>query len=203
MTDSANVQREGPPPRWEWRCFAASLAELEAKIGASAQVSSRHSEELYLANARSPHNAKIRDGLLDVKRLKAIAATGLELWEVVLQQGFPLSASTIDFFFAVLDLAPAAPCRQSYPMDAFLADVIGADPAFRTVKIAKARRVFSFCRCRTEFSRLLIDGVSQETFCIEDEMPERIEAALEKLGLNPAANTNYPKFFARLGSHEA
>lgn len=194
---SRNAQKDGPP-RWEWRSFAASLAELEAKIGGSAQVSPRHSEELYLANAHSPHNAKIRDGLLDVKRIKTIATTGLELWEVALQEGFPLSASTIDSFFAALDLTPAAPRRQSYLIDAFLADVIGADTAFRTFKIAKARRLFSFCGSRTELSRLSIDGVSQETFCIEDERPERIEAALEKLGLDPAANTNYPKFFVRL-----
>jgi hypothetical protein len=188
------------PPRWEWRCFAPSLAELEAKIGSAAQIPPHPSEELYLANDRSPHNAKIRDGRLDLKRIKMTARTGLELWEATLKRDFPLSAPTIVSFFAALDLAPPALRRGAYKMDEFLADVIDRDPAFRTVKVIKARRLFSFGGRRTELAQLSIGAASIETFCIEDEGAERIEAALGELGLDPAANTNYPNFFKRSAS---
>ena len=199
MSESTGAQ-VGAPPRWEWRSFAASLAELEAKIGPPAQVAPRESEELYLANARSPHNAKIRDGLLDVKRIKTTAPTGLELWEATLKRGFPMSAPTIVSFFAALDLAPPALRRETYQMDEFLAEVIGGDPAFRTVKVIKARRLFAFGGRRAELARLSFGGAEVESFCIEDESAERVKAALKELGLDPAANTNYPNFFKRCGT---
>ena len=197
MTESDGAQMV-MPPRWEWRTFAASLAELEAKLGPLAQVPPRHSEELYLVNGRSPHNAKIRDGLLDVKRIKQTATTGLELWEATLKRGFPISAPTIGSFFAALDLAPPAPRRETYQMDEFLAEVIGGDSAFRAVEVIKARRLFSFGGRRAELARLSIGGARHETFGIEDESAKRVEAALGELGLNPSANVNYPKFLARL-----
>ena len=199
MTETTGA-KISEPPRWEWRCFAPSLAELEAKIGSAAQIPPHPSEELYLANDRSPHNAKIRDGRLDLKRIKMTARTGLELWEATLKRDFPLSAPTIVSFFAALDLAPPALRRGAYKMDEFLADVIDRDPAFRTVKVIKARRLFSFGGRRTELAQLSIGGASIETFCIEDEGAERIEAALRELGLDLAANTNYPNFFKRSAS---
>jgi len=193
----------GMPPRWEWRIFAVSLAELEARLGGLAQVSPHDSRELYLVNGRSPHNAKIRDGLLDVKRIKMTAVSGLELWEATLKRGFPMSAPTIASFFAALDLAPPAMRRRIYSMDEFLADIVRGDRALRAIKVTKARRVFSFGGSRAELARLSIGGAKQETFCIEDENAERVEAALAQLGLDPAANTNYPKFFERLASLES
>ena len=196
MTESDGAQIV-MPPRWEWRTFAGSLAELEAKLGCLAQVPPRHSEELYLVNGRSPHNAKIRDGLLDVKRIKQTASTGLELWEAALKRGFPISAPTIGSFFAALDLAPPVLRRGAYQMDEFLADVIGGDPAFRAVAVVKARRLFSFGGRRAELARLSFGGAEVESFCIEDESAERVEAALKELDLDPAANTNYPTFFKR------
>ncbi|HTO78214.1 MAG TPA: hypothetical protein VMJ31_00400 [Methylocystis sp.] len=199
MSETTGAQGD-PPPRWEWRTFAASLAELEAKIGRVAQVPPHRSEELYLANGHSPHNAKIRDAQLDVKRIKLTAPTGLELWEATLKRGFPLSAPMIASFFAALDLAPPAPRRESYQMEEFLSEVIGGEPGFQSVKVIKARRVFSFGGRRSELARLSIGGAGVETFCIEDENAERIEDALRELGLDPAANTNYPNFFKRSGS---
>jgi len=196
VTETTGAQI-GAPPRWEWRTFAETLAELEGRVGRAAQVSPRHSQEVYLVNGRAPHNAKIRDGLLDVKRIKTTSTTGLELWEATLKRGFPMSAPTVASFFAALDLAPPALQRETYSTDEFLDDVIGRDPAFRAITVTKERRVFSFDGSRAELARLSIGGASFETFCIEDECAERVERALRELGLNPAANTNYPKFLER------
>jgi hypothetical protein len=37
-------------------------------------------------------NVKIRDGLMDIKVLREVDGAGLERWEPVMKQGFPLSA---------------------------------------------------------------------------------------------------------------
>ncbi len=201
MTETTGSQA-GAPPRWEWRIFAASLAELEAKIGAAAQKPAHQSEELYLANSRSPHNAKIRDERLDVKRIKRTASSGLELWEALPKHGFPLSALTITDFFRTLDLTPPALRRTAFSKDEFLSEIIGGDPSFRIFRLAKARRVFSLGGSRAEITRLSIGGAKQESFCIEDESAERVEAALKELALDPAANMRYPNFFKRLAALE-
>jgi len=197
MTGTTCLAKDGAEttPRWEWRTFGQSLAGLEAKIGPSAQVPAHYSEELYLVNPRSPHNAKIRDALLDVKRIKSTAPSGLELWEVALKHGFPLSSPTITSFFAALELGPPTLQRACYDLEEFLREIIDRDPAFRTVRVRKARRQFFFGGCRAELARLWFSGSLQETFCIEDESPERVEAALRELGLDAGANINFPKFF--------
>jgi len=197
MTGTTCATRDGvaTAPRWEWRTFGPSLAELEAKIGPSAQVPAHYSEELYLVNPRSPHNAKIRDALLDVKRIKLTAASGIELWEVALKHGFPLSSPTIISFFAALELRPPTMERKCHALEDFLGEIIGRDPSFKTVKVRKSRRQFLFGGCRAELARLRFSASLQETFCIEDERPDRVEAALRELGLDAGANINFPKFF--------
>ncbi|HMK90618.1 MAG TPA: hypothetical protein VK446_13435 [Methylocystis sp.] len=156
-----------------------------------------------MLNAHSPHNAKVRDALLDVKRIRMTAPTGLELWDVALKRGFPLPALTISCFFAALDLAPPMMRRRSYALDEFLAEVIGPDSAFRTIKTTKERRQFFLGGCRAELVRLCFGGLAQETFCVEDESPDRVEAAVRELGLDPGANTNFPKFFKRFMAMQA
>ena len=182
------------PPRWEWRCFGADLAELGQRIGPAAQLPSHGSEELYLAHARSPHNAKIRDALLDVKRLQATAASGLELWDVQMQRAFSLAAPDILAFFEAMDMAPPALRSDSYAQQAFLDDVINRDPGFRAVPVKKSRRSFLLDGLRAEIARLEVAGSKHVSFCAADERPERVEAALRELGLDPTANIGFPKF---------
>ena len=38
-------------PRWEWRTFGAELPEIEAKLGLTARVAPRRSDEIYLLNS--------------------------------------------------------------------------------------------------------------------------------------------------------
>ena len=192
-----HIGREAPP-RWEWRCFGGDLAELEERIGPAAQVPPHFSDELYLAHARSPHNAKIRDSLLDVKRLQATAGSGLELWDVAMKRAFPLTAPGILSFFEAMDLAPPALRGGSYALEEFLAEIIGRDLAFQAVTVKKSRRMFFFGGCRAEFLWLQIAAFDHESFCIEDERPARVEATLCTLGLDAAANVSFPKFLKSL-----
>jgi hypothetical protein len=57
-------------PRWEWRTFDASLNAIEVRIAAALeQVAPHTSAEIYLLRLGGPQNAKIPDGILNVKRL--------------------------------------------------------------------------------------------------------------------------------------
>ena len=66
-------------PRWEWRTFSASLAARERAIGPLADVAPRNSSEIYILSLHGPQNAKLRDGLIDIKRLQQVDDDGLEL----------------------------------------------------------------------------------------------------------------------------
>ena len=53
--------------RWEWRTFSPSLADLAAKIGLAVQIAPCQSDEIYLLNSATPHSAKVRGTVLEVK----------------------------------------------------------------------------------------------------------------------------------------
>jgi hypothetical protein len=54
-----------------------------------------------------------------------------------------------------------------------------------------------FGGCAAELVRLHIGAIAQDSFCIEDEAPERIIAALRELGLDSHANINFPEGLKR------
>jgi hypothetical protein len=51
------------------------------------QIVSRQTDEIYLLNSATPHSAKIRGAVLEVKRLVEVDPGGLELWSPALKAG--------------------------------------------------------------------------------------------------------------------
>jgi len=184
-------------PRWEWRTFGARLPDIEAKVGLTAQIAPRQSDEIYLLNFATPHSAKIRGGVFEVKRLLQVDSNGLEQWSPAFKARFPLSAPMAQSAFAALDLLPLATWQGVYDLGEFLAQVVANDQALRAIQVRKARRQFVFGDCAAEFVRLHIGPVAQESFCIEDEDPSKVIAALHELGLDPHANISFPKGIER------
>jgi hypothetical protein len=73
------------------------LAALGRAIGPLADVAPRYSSEIYILSLHGPQqNAKLRDGLTDIKRLQQVDDDGLELWEPVFKAKFPLSRKKIE-----------------------------------------------------------------------------------------------------------
>jgi hypothetical protein len=178
-------------PRWEWRCFAPALKALADRAAASGAGAPRESDEIYLLDLERTENAKIRDGVLDIKRLRDVDADGLQLWEPVFKAAFPLRRSDLEAAFAAWGLHAAA-TGDTYALDEFLADVIAPRPDFRIARVHKARSGFTFAGCIAEFVRLTVDGIALESFSLEQEERTRIVAALAQLGLDGHANTSYP-----------
>jgi hypothetical protein len=183
-------------PRWEWRTFGARLSDIEAKVGLTAQIAPRQSDEIYLLNSATPHSAKIRGGALEVKRLLQVDSSGLEQWTPAFKARFPLSAPMVQSAFAALDLRPLTTRREVCDLEEFL-DLVANDKALRAIQVKKARRQFVFGDCAAEFVRLHIGPVAQESFCVEDEDPSKVVAAVRELGLDPHANISFPKGIER------
>lgn len=179
-------------PRWEWRTFGPSLADLEAKIGLAFQIAPRQSDEIYLLNSATPHSAKIRGAVLEVKRLVQVDPSGLELWSPAFKAAFPMPAPVLQSAFSALGLPHPMIQRGAYTLDEFLSEIAGRNTAFRAIQVSKGRRQFMFGGCAAELVRLGIGTVVQDSFCIEDEVPARIIAALRELGLDSHANINFP-----------
>ena len=178
--------------RWEWRTFSPSLADLEAKIGLAVRIAPRQSDEIYLLNSVTPHSAKIRGAVLEVKRLVQVDPSGLELWSPAFKAAFPVSAPMLQSAFSALGLPHPTTQRRAYTLDEFLAEIVDRNAALRAVQVSKWRHQFVFGGCTAELVRLRIDAILQDSFCIEDVAPARIIAALHKLGLDSHANINFP-----------
>ena len=179
-------------PRWEWRTFSASLAALERAIGPMADVAPRNSSEIYILSLHGPQNAKLRGGLIDIKRLQQVDDDGLELWEPVFKAKFPLGHCDIAVAFSEWHLPLPALSRDSYTIEEFFNSLIAAQPALRVARIDKSRRGFVFQGCIAEFVRLSVESRSLQSFSLEHEDRSLILAALEQLGLDSHANTSYP-----------
>ena len=179
-------------PRWEWRTFSASLAALERAIGPMADVAPRNSSEIYILSLHGPQNAKLRGGLIDIKRLQQVDDDGLELWEPVFKAKFPLGRCDIAVAFSELHLPLPALSRDSYTIEEFFNSLIAAQPALRVARVDKSRRGFDFQGCIAEFVRLSVESRSLQSFSLEHQDRSLILAALEKLGLDSHANTSYP-----------
>ena len=179
-------------PRWEWRCFAPSLAMLAQAASLPADVAPRDSDETYLLDlsGRCAENVKLRDGMLDVKHLRQTDAAGLELWEPVLKVRFPLGRKDAAAVFGAW-MPPAALTREAYTRQQLVEDIVAPQKALRVVELHKSRRAFSFAGCLAELAQITAGSVSLESFALEHEDPQHLRAALQTLGLDSHANTNY------------
>jgi hypothetical protein len=176
--------------RWEWRCFAPSLATSAQAVSLSSDPAFRESDEIYVLDPRGTENVKIRDGALDIKRLRQIDADGLELWEPVFKARFPLGRSDLVAVSAVCPLPLETLPRETYTIEQFIEEVsLRAD--LHVARVHKSRRVFTFAGCIAELVRLAVESRTIESFSLEHEDPKRILAALHTLGLDGHANTNY------------
>ena len=100
-------------PRWEWRTFGAHFGIAETRFAQLTPGAVQESDELYFLGEPGA-NVKVRDDLLDIKVLREVSAEGLERWEPVLKQPFPLSAADAAKVFASLGLA-APPLARTPP----------------------------------------------------------------------------------------
>ena len=188
----------GPQPskppvvaRWEWRSFIPG-----DPAGTSRDVAAE-SPDIYLLAAGSPHNVKVRNGQVDIKRLEATDANGLERWRPVLKAAFPLDAAALAAIHDAWGLPASATTVPLRVLDDLLTHAAELGPAVRAVTVVKDRTAIVVASCPGERARLAIDGAPWSTLSFEHADPARVLAALGELGLDARSNENYPRALKR------
>jgi exopolyphosphatase/guanosine-5'-triphosphate,3'-diphosphate pyrophosphatase len=149
------------------------------------------SDELYLL-AATRANVKVRDDLLDIKVLREVDDDGLERWEPVMKEGFPLAAAEVSKVFDALDVAPPPLDRDAYTLDQLLAELVEPAGAARPVKVHKRRVRYTLGGCMAELSDVEADGHGTRTVAVESEDAAAVITAVRDIGLGDEVNTSYP-----------
>jgi exopolyphosphatase/guanosine-5'-triphosphate,3'-diphosphate pyrophosphatase len=184
-------------PRWEWRVFGEDLEAAEQAVAAQTPGSVVESDELYLLSAAGA-NVKVRDDLVDIKLLREVDADGLERWEPVMKQGFPLPAAEVSRVFDALGVASPPLTRDAYIVDQFLAELIEPGGAVRAVPVHKRRVRYTLGGCMAEIAEVEADGQGTRTIAVESEDASAVIAAVRSTGLDSYVNTSYPRWLAAL-----
>jgi exopolyphosphatase/guanosine-5'-triphosphate,3'-diphosphate pyrophosphatase len=183
-------------PRWEWRSFGSHFGDAEARLTATGADKLQASDEIYLLSWLRGANVKIRDGLIDIKRLEQTDVHGFEQWRPILQEAFPLPSAAVE---AVLDaLGVAAPYEPApITLDRLLAEATSRS-TLRTLEVHKTRTRYHLEGCMAELTEVFANGKTIRTIAVESEDPAHIAAALKALGLEGVENVNYPRGLKRL-----
>jgi exopolyphosphatase / guanosine-5'-triphosphate,3'-diphosphate pyrophosphatase len=178
-------------PRWEWRTFGDDLDDAERRFAELEPTRQQESEETYLLSSESDASVKVRAGLMDVKRLEAVDADGLEQWRPVLKGEFPLPAEQVTWLVEEA-LGTRAPrlARETYSLEELLDDVVGPSPSLQAVAVEKRRKHFPVGTAMAELTELVAGGRSTRTIAVESEDPTAVVAAVAELGLSGRPNTN-------------
>jgi exopolyphosphatase/guanosine-5'-triphosphate,3'-diphosphate pyrophosphatase len=146
-------------PRWEWRTFGSRFGIAETRFAALTPTGVQESDEVYLL-AGVGDNVKIRDALMDIKVLREVDPAGLERWEPVMKQGFPLAAADVTKVFAAVDLAAPRLERSAYTLDQFLDELATPSGSMRPVRVYKRRVRYTIDGCTSEVTEIRADGRS-------------------------------------------
>ena len=172
--------------RWEWRTFDEQFAEAGKRLGEPERVVD--TDETYLLSEGSVDAVKLRNGLMDIKKLEEVNDDGLELWKPVMKSPLPISAAEARVVLAALRVSPPVE-RDSYD----LADLVSLEPAVRAIPVHKTRRHFKVEGCMAELTDLRIDGRSTQTIAIESENAPRVITAVRLLDLDSRPNVSVPE----------
>ena len=183
-------------PRWEWRNFGSHFGNAEVCLKARGADRLQHSDEIYLLSSISDANVKIRDELMDIKRLEQTDPHGFELWRPLLKEAFPLPAATIGAVFAALQVLPPT-IPAPITLDQLLAEV-ASDSRLQALEVHKTRSRYQLEGCIAELTEVTANGKTICTIAIESETAAHINSALLTLGLEGLENVSYPRGLKRL-----
>ena len=183
-------------PRWEWRTFGDGFGGAEdAFSGEPERV--QESDEIYFLSVAGGDTVKVRDELMDVKRLEHVSDEGLEQWTPVLKASFPLPAETVSSVLTGLHVTAGLE-RDEYTQEQFENEVVASSPALLAVPVHKVRRRFTIGGCMTELTDVTADGRPIRTIAIETDDPARVLATVRELGLDDRPNTSFPRGLKQL-----
>jgi exopolyphosphatase/guanosine-5'-triphosphate,3'-diphosphate pyrophosphatase len=168
-------------PRWEWRIFGASFGPAESRLASLSPERVDESDELYLLARESDASVKVRDGLMDVKRLLSVNDDGLEQWIPAMKASFPLAAPDVRFVLETLGVDRPPGERAANSVD----ELAGASRDLLAVEVHKRRERYTIGGCMAELTDVRTDVGATRTIAVESEDPARVSAVARELGLGP------------------
>jgi exopolyphosphatase / guanosine-5'-triphosphate,3'-diphosphate pyrophosphatase len=195
--DGGGAAVAGIIPRWEWRVFGTNYVAAEDAFSTLSPGPAQHSDEIYLF-ADVDCNVKIRGGLMDIKLLREVNTDGLQRWEPVLKQSFPLPRDDVATVYDALGIGTSPPDRDIASLDELLATLAESGDAVLVVRIHKRRVRYTLAGCMAELTDLQAGGRSTRTIAVESEDPSAVIRAVRGLGLDGQLNTSYSRAIAVL-----
>jgi exopolyphosphatase/guanosine-5'-triphosphate,3'-diphosphate pyrophosphatase len=179
-------------PRWEWRTFSQEFSDTHHPFAGLDATEVQESNETYFLSTVTSENVKVRDDLMDIKKLQQVNSDGLEQWKPVMKHGFPLPAEEVNRVFDVLGLAPPELTRPGYTLQQLLDEVIAPVREIRVVKVHKTRTRYTVEGCMGEMAEVSADGKKTGTIALELEDAARVIGTVRKLKLDRFKNISYP-----------
>jgi exopolyphosphatase/guanosine-5'-triphosphate,3'-diphosphate pyrophosphatase len=193
----------GIVPRWEWRTFGESFGAADGRLAELEPERLQESDEVYLLSLASDASVKVRDGLMDVKRLEAVNGDGLEQWRPVLKASFPLAAADVSTVLAALGVAGQETTRDTYTLEQLVDEVVRPHPGLAAVSVHKRRVHFLVGGCMVELSTITAGGDTARTIAIESEDPALVAATVRDLRLAERPNVCLSRGLKTLVGFEA
>ena len=131
---------------------------------------------------------KVRDGLMDVKRLEAVDGNGLEQWRPVLKALFPLGAADVQVVLGALGVPVPGLGREAFTLEQLVDEMVEPSPALTAVAVHKRRVHYRLGECMAELSEVTAEGRSARTIAVEAEDPELVAATVRELQLADRPN---------------
>jgi exopolyphosphatase/guanosine-5'-triphosphate,3'-diphosphate pyrophosphatase len=178
----------GIVPRWEWRTFGETFGEADAILAGLEPEQVRESDETYLLSQESDASVKVRDGLMDLKRLEAVDRDGLEQWRPVLKGSFPLGSGDVWTVLTALGVSTDAVGFEPYSLDQLVEDLVRPSPSLAAVAVHKRRVHYKVGGCMAELTEVTVGDRSTRTIAVESEEPALVVAAVRTLQLSDRPN---------------
>ena len=179
-------------PRWEWRTFGQEFPAFAETLKKYGEPSVKKSEEHYILSRTSDENIKIREDLVDIKS-QVNVKDGLEQWDPIMKEGFPISAEKLAGLFKVFNVPAPVFKRDVYAYEQFLDELIVPNPQLEVVYVKKVRNIYTINGCAVELAETQFNGKPYQTACVEHIDPAVVLATVKELGLEGNENINYIK----------
>jgi exopolyphosphatase / guanosine-5'-triphosphate,3'-diphosphate pyrophosphatase len=190
-------------PRWEWRMFAERIGAAEGLLASLATAPPQVSDEQYVLGLRSEASVKVRDGLMDVKRVEHVDDRGLEQWRPVMKAAFPLAQADVVTVIEALGASPADLERAEYTVDELVREVLRPRADVLVLGVHKERVRFTVGGCMAELSELRTEHGATRTVAVESEDPDHVIVAVRELGLVAPHNVSVPRKLKALAGFAA
>jgi exopolyphosphatase / guanosine-5'-triphosphate,3'-diphosphate pyrophosphatase len=165
---------EGIVPRWEWRTFGQRFGDAVNRL---ATEPAQESDELYVLGLESEASAKVREGVMDVKRLEEVDDDGLEQWRPVMKASFPMPEAEVVAMLEALGAAAGELARAAYTHEEIPAELVAPRAGLLAVPVHKRRARFTVGGCMAELSEFRTDHGATQTVAVESEQPHRDQRA--------------------------